>query len=105
MIWDVYYADSARKDLQGIYDYIADVLSEPGIAERQIDRIIDAADSLEHMPFRYRLYDYEPWHSRGLRVLPVDNYLVFYIPDESRSTVAVIRIMYRGRDIEKHLEQ
>jgi toxin ParE1/3/4 len=40
---------------------------------------------------------------KGLRVLPVDNYLVFYLPDESNNIVSVIRIMYGGRDIEKHL--
>lgn len=25
-----------------------------------------------------------PWHSRGLRMMPVDNYSVFYIPDVSK---------------------
>ena len=55
MIWDVHYTNSANLDLHGIYDYIADVLLEPGIAERQTDRIMDAADSLEHMPFRHHL--------------------------------------------------
>jgi toxin ParE1/3/4 len=34
------------------------------------------------MPFRYQLYEKEPWHSKGLRVLPIDNYLVFYMPVE-----------------------
>ena len=105
MIWDVSYTDSARRDLQSIYDYIADVLHEPVIAERQTDRIIDAADSLEHMPFRHRLYDYEPWRSIGMRVLPVDNYLVFYLPDESQGIVTIIRVMYGGRDIKKDLGQ
>lgn len=103
MIWDVCYTDTAIQDLQGIYDYIADILLEPDIAGEQTDRIMDAADSLEHMPFRHRLYDYEPWQSKGLRVLPVDNYLIFYLPDESQYTVTIIRIMYGGRDIEKHM--
>ena len=34
------------------------------------------------MPKRYRQYELEPWKSRGLRVAPVDNYLVLYIPDD-----------------------
>ena len=105
MIWDVCYTDSAQQDLQDIYDYIADVLLEPYIAEKQADRIMDASDSLIHMPFRYRLYDHEPWRSRGLRVMPVDNYLVFYLPDESQGVVVIIRIMYKGRDIKRHLDK
>ena len=103
MTWNVFYTDSAQRDLQSIYDYIADVLLEPDIANKQTDRLIYAADSLEHMPFRYRLCDYEPWRSKGLRVMPVDNYVVFYMPDESQSTVAIIRIMYGGRDIKNQL--
>ena len=100
--WNVFYTEDAEADLQGILE---DILREPAIAANQTDRIMDAVDSLDHMPFRYSLYDKEPWHSRGLRVLPVDNYLVFYLPIESQGTVAIIRIMYGGRDIEKHLAE
>ncbi|MDR0272434.1 MAG: type II toxin-antitoxin system RelE/ParE family toxin [Clostridiales bacterium] len=73
MIWTVQYTDSAEQDLQGIYDYISDVLLVPETAEKQTERILDAAESLEHMPYRHRLCDYEPWRSRGWRVMPVDN--------------------------------
>jgi len=103
MTWTVDYTEDARRDLQSIYDYIADVLLVPETAAKQVDRIMDAADSLDHMPLQFRLYDHEPWRSKGLRVMPVDRYLVFYLPIEARNTVAIIRIMYGGRDIEKHL--
>ena len=103
MRWDVHYADAALQDLQNIYDYISDVLLEPGIAEKQTDRIMSAAESLEHMPYRYRLCEYKLWHSKGLRVLPVDNYLIFYLPDESRGVVDIYRIIYGSRDIGNHL--
>jgi len=103
MTWSVYYTNDAQEDLQGIYDYISDVLLAPKAAEKQTDRIMDAVDSLEHIPMRHRLYDHEPWHSRGLRVLPVDNYVLFYLPDEVDGTVTIIRIMYGGRDFERHL--
>ncbi|MFR5076693.1 MAG: hypothetical protein ACLTDX_01095 [[Clostridium] innocuum] len=36
---------------------------------------------LNQMPERFLGYEKEPWHSRGLRIIPVDNYCVFYIPD------------------------
>ena len=105
MKWRVDYTDVALEDLQGIFDYISLVLLEPGVAANQADRIMDAADSLDHMPMRYRIYDKEPWRSRGLRVLPVDNYLIFYLPDESKHTVSIIRIMYGGRDVETHIAE
>lgn len=55
------------------------------------------------MPLRHQLYEKEPWKSRGLRVLKVNNYLAFYLPVESKNVVAIIRIMYGGRDIERQL--
>lgn len=61
--------------------------------------------SLDEMPQRYKLYDDEPWHSRGLRTLPVNNYLIFYLADEEKAVVTVIRIIYGGRDISKQLSE
>ena len=55
------------------------------------------------MPERFGKYKYEPWRSRNLRVMPVDNYLVFYIPDHNNQTVTVIRVMYGGRDTNAQL--
>ena len=103
MIFDVSYSAEARQDLRDIYEYIAYELLVPETAARQAERIMKAARSLEQIPMRYRLYEREPWHSQGLRVLPVDNYLVFYLPDETNATVSIIRSMYGGRDIENQL--
>lgn len=45
----------------------------------------------------------EPWNSCGLRAMPVDNYLVFYILDKDLCMVAVIRVMYEEVNVENHL--
>ena len=104
MMWTVNYAESARQDLRDIREYISDTLSAPVAAMKQVTRIMDATDSLDHMPLRCRLCDKEPWQSKGLRILPVDNFLVLYLPDESSSTVTVMRIMYGRRDIYEQLD-
>ena len=57
------------------------------------------------MPMRYTRYEEEPWYSQGLRFLPVDNYLIFYLPDETTSVVNIIRIMYGGRDVKRQLSE
>ena len=105
MIFHVAYSAEARQDLRDIYEYIACELLVPETAAGQTERIMKAIRSLEQMPMRHRLYEEEPWHSQGLRVLPVDNYLVFYLPDENSATVNIIRIMYGGRDIDKQLNE
>ena len=105
MIFHVAYSAEARQDLRDIYEYIVYELLVSETAVGQTERIMKAIRSLEQMPMRHRLYEEEPWHSQGLRVLPVDNYLVFYLPDENSATVNIIRIMYGGRDIDKQLNE
>ena len=74
-------------------------------ALNRLDRLEQAILSLDEMPERYHLYDKEPWRERNLRIMPVDNYLVFYIPRSEVKTVTVIRIMYGRRDIDAQLKQ
>ena len=105
MTWKVEYSDEAKGNLRDISKYISDTLHEPLTAKRQIERIQDAADGLDHLPFRHRLCEFEPWRSLGLRFFPIDNYLIFYLPDELKNAVIIYRIIYGGRDIEVQLEQ
>lgn len=105
MIFNVVYSSEARQDLRDIYEYIAYELLEPDTAAGQTNRIMKAARSLEQMPMRHRLYEEEPWHSQGLRFFPVDNYLIFFLPDETNNIVNIIRIMYGGRDVKRQLSE
>lgn len=99
MSWNIVYTAEARRDLRNIYEYIAYDLLVLETAAGQTQRIMKEIRALDEMPMRFRLYEEEPWHSVGLRFFPVDNYLVFYLPDESQNIVSIVRIMYGGRDI------
>lgn len=103
MIYEVIITDQANADLGGIYEYITFELLSPDNAAGQLDRLEEHILGLEEFPEKYRLYGNEPWHSRGLRVMPVDNYLVFYIPDKDTGIVTVIRVMFEGRNVENQL--
>ena len=99
MKYKVMYTAGAKKDLRNIFRYISEELLAPENAVGQTERMLDT------MPNRNRLYEEEPWHSRGLRFFPVDNYLVFYKTDDETEAVYVVRIMYGGRDVHKQLNQ
>ena len=88
-IYDIVISDQAEIDLRGIFEYIAFELQAPENASGQLDRLEACIMDLDHMPKRYRQYELEPWKSRGLRVAPVDNYLVLYIPDDDTQVVSV----------------
>lgn len=104
-MFDVQISEQADNDLRGIFEYIAFELLAPENAAGQLNRLEEAISKLDHMPEKYRRYEREPWRSRGLRVFPVDNYLVFYIPDEETKIVTVIRVMYGGRNVDKELKR
>ena len=102
---DIMISNQAEIDLRGILEYIAFELQAPENASGQLDRLEACIMDLDHMPKRYRQYELEPWKSRGLRVAPVDNYLILYIPDDDTQVVTIIRVMYGGRDVDTQLNR
>jgi toxin ParE1/3/4 len=104
MIYEVITTNQADDDLRGVYEYIAFELLSPDSAAGQLDRLEEHIIGLEHFPEKFKAYEKEPWHSRGLRVMPVDNYLVFYILDNETGIVTVIRVMYAGRNVDDQLK-
>ena len=103
MIFDVKLSKQADSDLRNIYEYIAFDLQSPENADGQLNRLEKMILSLEEMPERFRRYEKEPWRSQGLRIVPVDNYLVVYIPEIDIQRVTVIRVLYGRRNVDEEL--
>ena len=97
MIYSLEITSQAERDLSGIYEYIAFELQSPQSAAAQLSRLEENILALD------RRYDREPWHSRGWRIMPVDHYCVFYMPDHDRKAVSITRVLYGGRGIENVL--
>ena len=104
MKYSIVLTETAQADLSAIFRYIAVDLQSVQNANAQLSRIEKAIASLNQMPERYRVYDRKNWRECNLRIMPVDNYLVFYVPTQEDTTVTVMRIMYGGRDIDRQLE-
>ena len=105
MSYNVDISVQADCDIRGLYEYIAFLLLSPDNAVKQLERIENAITSLADYPERHKKYHSEPWAGRGLRVMPVDNYLVFYIPDRQTMTVSIVRVLYGRRDVERILRE
>ncbi len=99
MKYTIFIAQKAEEDLGEIFEYLAYKVMAGENAVRQLNRIQTAIESLDEMPLRNRVYDKEPWKTRNLRIMPVDNYLVFYLTETEALKVTILRIMYGGRDI------
>ncbi|MCI6704172.1 MAG: type II toxin-antitoxin system RelE/ParE family toxin [Erysipelotrichaceae bacterium] len=98
--YNVGYSVDALSDLREIYSYIANELFVSKTAATQLGRIRKKVRSLDFMPARYTLVEWEPWHSMKMHQLPVANFIVYYLVDDKERTVTVVRIFYGGRDIE-----
>lgn len=68
------------------------VLLVPETAKKQVMRILEQVEKLDDMPNRFPLFEKEPWRSRGLRKLIIDNYIAFYYPNELVKEVVVFHV-------------
>lgn len=105
MTYNIKITNQADNDIRNIYEYIAYELQSPKNASGQLDRIEKCIMSLNRMPEKFRLYDREPWTSRGLHIVLVDKYCVLYTVDNGDMMVSIIRVMYGGRDIDTQLDK
>ena len=103
--WRVVLTPEFKQEFRNIYAYIAEVLLVPDTAKKQALRILEQVEGLNEMPDRFVLVEKEPWHSCGLRKLIVDNYIVFYYPNEQTKEVVVFHVFYGGRNIDELLEK
>ena len=95
---EVILETTAVSDLNGILDYISDVLKEPQAAQRIFLAIVERTLSLDELPHRQGIVKDEPYKSLGVRWLPIENYTAFYVIDEDRREVRVLRILYNRRN-------
>lgn len=90
--------EPAENDLNDIAIYIAKELLEPSIAKKIVNKIGEAIFTLDELPLRFTLVADERLASQGIRKIIIDNYIVFYIVEEDRKIVTVLRILYGKRD-------
>lgn len=90
--------DAAEKDLISILTYISETLHEPAAAQRIYFSIREAINELDHRPLRFQVVDDEKYAPLGLRKLLVENYIAFYVVNESTQEVHILRILYNRRE-------
>ena len=78
--------------------YLSQTLLEPALARKWADTLQREIVKLDSMPARYPLTEEEPWRTKGIRRMPVRNFLVYYLIDEEAKTVWVTAVLYGGRD-------
>lgn len=95
----------AEAQIQEIIHYITYELKAPDAALHLLDTLEDSFTSLAHFPQRAALIDEEPWRTKRIHRLPVQNFLVYFWIDEDNIKVQVIAVIYEKRDQLRQLSQ
>lgn len=89
----------AIRELNSIYEYIANQKSAPENAKGQIDRIKKAVLNLDTFPQSHQERNEGRYAGKGYRQLLIDNYIAIFRIDEAGRTVYVVTIQYQGRNL------
>lgn len=81
MKYVVNITDAASVDMDAIYDYIRFTIKAPDTAATQYDRIAAEILSLEELPLRFGIPQFEPCISAQLHRMLVDHYSVFFLSE------------------------
>lgn len=95
------YLSVALEDLRDIADYITDTLKAPKAAMDLVDALDESISRLKQFPYSCKVYPPSKDLENEYRILPIKNYLVFYVAKEQ--IVEVHRILYAKMDITKQL--
>ena len=94
MKYSLEISDTAQRDLDSIWDYVAE--HDEAAADRQLDRIDELIMRLGKMPFIGRV---RPDLGPHLRGFTKDDYVILYRVDEEAAIVQIVRIVHGRRDI------
>jgi toxin ParE1/3/4 len=99
VIYEVRFSKRSQADLISIYEYIS-ARSDSSRALAYFERIRDYCLTLSRFPQRGTSWDHV---LRGVRVVGFERRVSIAFRIKSR-TVTIVRVLYGGRSVDKHLE-
>ena len=89
----------AIRELDQIFEYIANEKLAPENAKEQVDRIKKSILSLYTFPQSHQERNEGRYDGKGYHQLLIDNYIAIFRIDEPHKTVYVVTIQYQGRNL------
>jgi len=96
--FDVEYAPIAYDDLDEIFAYIVGELQAPDAAFCLIDAIEASILKLSEFPYKYPVTRDAILAHKGYRMMPVENFAVFYFVNDEQQIVSIRRVLYGKRN-------
>ena len=84
----------ASEDLEEVYHYISKELYAEAAATNLLEKIEEKVMRLIEYPFSCSHVEDDSLRRKGYRKLIVDNYIVFYLVDQNKEQVNIMRVLY-----------
>ena len=91
-MYNLFYAEEADNDLVAIYNYIANDSAER--ARNYLGKMESCILQLKDFPKMGSECRYKELRALGIRILPFENYLVFYVVNSKEKVVNIVRILH-----------
>ena len=95
MSYQVYITSTAEHDIMRAADYIEFVLKNSDASNNLLDTATEQIGSLSDLPQKFRQVDDHVLASWGISFVIINNYFAFYIINEEKQTVIIVRFLYK----------
>jgi toxin ParE1/3/4 len=98
MTYRVIPSIQAEKDILAIVEYILHESNCTETTQKILNTLNKQIKSLDTMPKRFALVADERLAQKGFRLMPVKNYIIFYVVEEQSKTVNIVSVLHNKRD-------
>ena len=98
------FTETAEADIDSIFAYISINLSNPDAARNFAGKLEESFDELCRKPASGRLVENEYLKRDDVRRILVGNYIAYYLTDDMRQEIIVLRVVYGKMDQDKILK-
>ena len=92
------FTDIAASDLDAALEYISCELSKPTAAQSFLKKLENAISTIRSFPFSGSPVENPFVRRREIRKIMVGNYVLYYLPDQMKRSIVILRIVYGHRD-------
>lgn len=100
-MYKIVYLPIAKQDIIDIVLYISDQLNAPKAAMDLLDAFDHSISLLSEFPYAHKIYRPLRALAEEYRMLPVNNYAVFYLVREQEEVVEIHRVINARMDLTK----
>ena len=98
MTYKVILSTPSLLDLDGIIQYISTTLKNPKAANSLLKDFEEILDNMGKSPRLYPVPRLKRLASRGYRRFTFGNYIAFFMIDEKKQQIYIVRILYQKQD-------